>query len=709
MPIQPYRERPFDQEITAFFNHHHGLEVDSAADVAVTADGTVYATNRAGIARFDGQRWQLIRDPNLLPGANGGPLAADPDGSLWVGSSTGIAHLKDGRSQHWYGHDVPTRWTLDLTPDGKGGVWTLMSHEGDLNSRDVWHFDGHKWQWWEVGPGPRKDPTSIALDGKGRPYIVLLGKVLRLRGKQWSRVNLKAGRAKAVTVEGAPDGTVWVGTTEGVIVLRDGKPERTIGKAEGLPVRGVTKIAFAPNGDVWLSHGTALSRLRGSQWRYYSPQTWFPGAHLSGLAFAPDGTVWLAASGGVGRIQTKRMTLTEKSAYFTDLFPAEHLRHNFVMTRVLSEPDNPNASSVWQVTDNDGYHTADYCAAEAFRYAVTKAEDARKNARAALEGCLRLVRLPEKRGFLARSAFRKDDTRISAVAGEWHESSDGQWLWKGDTSSDELDVHMFAYSVYFDLVADEAERKEIATMMSELMGGVIDNGYLLLDLDNKHTRWGIWAPELLHSEAWAAQCKLNSMEILSYIRNAYHITGEQKFMDSYRYLVDQHGYAETIRTEQLATHYMAFHKFDDALAFHAYYPLLKYEDDPKLRAIYLDSLDRFWQFLRPERSPTITILCNIFLERNEDLEVIFETLSGYRLDRAHRTILNSIRQDIEWRTERDTRLMSKPLPAPERIHYDWTRNPYIPDFNGSGHNLRYPTSFILPYWMARYHGLLEPA
>ena len=709
MPIRPYKEQPFDQEITTFFNHHHGLEVDGVSDVAVTADGTAYGTNRMGVARFEGQQWQVVRHPDALPGGNGGPMAADPDGALWVGCSNGVARLKDGRWRHWYGADAPTRRIHDLAPDGKGGVWLVMSHEGDLNSRDVWHFDGKQWRYWEVGPGPRIDPTSVALDGKGTPYIVLLGKVLRLRGKRWARVNLKAGREKAVTVAGAPDGTVWVGTTDGVIVLRDGAPERTIGKAEGLPVRGVHEIVFAPNGDVWFSHGGAASRMRGSQWRYYSPHTWFPGGSVTGIAVAPDGTVWMASEGGASRVQTKRMTLTEKSALFEARMATLHVRHGFVMDRVMTEADDPNASWQWFVTDNDGYRTADYCAAESFRYAVTKAEEARRNARLTLEAIMHLVRLPEKRGFLARSAYRKDDPQISAVAGEWHEASDGQWLWKGDTSSDELDVHMFTYSVYFDLVADEGERKEIAAMMSDLMGGVVDNDYVLLDVDGKHTRWGVWAPELLHSQAWAEQCKLNSMEILSCVRNAHHLTGEKKFEDAYRYLVEEHDYAETVRKEQLATHPLKFHKFDDALAFHAYYPLLKYETDPALRQIYLDSLDRFWQALRPERSPMITTLCNIFLERNEDLEVIFEALSGYRLDTAGRTVINSIRQDIEWRTEQGVRLMSKPLPSPERVHYDWPRNHYLPDRQGSPHRIHYANSFLLPYWMARYHGLLEPA
>lgn len=708
MPVQPLREQPFEQEMCKFFNRHNGLEVDLAYHVAVTADGTVWAANPRGVARLEGEQWQVIRHPDLLPGANGRCLVVDAQGSLWVGSSTGVARLKDGRWHHWYGEGAPTREIHDLAPDGKGGLWALMSHDGDLNFRDVWHCDGSKWQCWEVG-GVRQDPTRIALDGKGTPYIVFLGKVLRLRGKRWSRVSLKAGRAKAITVAGAPDGSVWVGTSDGVIVLRDGAPERVIGRAEGMPVRAVQQIAFAPNGDVWFSHGVAASRLRGSSWRYYSPYTWFPGGRLNRITVAPDGTVWLAASEGVCRLKTETMTLAQKSALFEAAVPAEHMRYGFVMERVLAVADDPNSPWHWQVTDNDGSHTADYCAAECFRYAATKAEDARKNAREAVNGCLRLVRLPEKRGFLARSAFRKDETMVASVAGEWHESSDGQWLWKGDTSSDELDGHMFAYSVYYDLVADEQERRTIAAAVSDLIAGIAENGYVLLDLDGKHTRWGVWSPELLWSDHWQPQRKLNSLEMLSYLRTALHMTGDRKFDDAYRELVETHKYAETVRTSQLGTEPQSFSKFDDLLTFHAFYPILKYETDPTLRAIYLDALERFWQFVRPERTPLYTAMVNIFLEKNVDFEVLHEALAGHRLDRAARAVVNAVRQDLEWREVEGVRMLTKVLPSAERSHYQWHRNPYLSERPHAPNRIGYPTSFLLVYWLARYHGLLVPA
>ncbi len=709
MPAGPLQERVLEQEICTFFNRHHGLEISGAYAVAVTREGTVWAGTALGVARFDGERWQVVHHPDAIPGGEVCRLAADPEGALWVGSSTGVARFQGGQWHHWYGEEVPTRDIHDLVPDGKGGVWAIMAHEWDLASRDVWHFDGRKWRYWEVAHGQGDELARIALDGRGVPYVIRTGKVLRLRGRRWVRVSLKAGRATALALASAPDGAVWVGTTDGVVILRDGVPERTIGKPEGMPVRGVHDIAFAPNGDVWFSHGVAASRLRGSEWRYYSPYSWFPGNALSNVAVAPEGAVWLAGSAGVGRIETRKMTLTEKSALLEALVPKYHLHDGLVLEPWLEDPEDPKSGWHWQVTDNDGSHAAEYCAAESLRYGVTKAEDARRNAREAMRGLMRLVRLTGRRGFLARAAFRKDAPGIVSVAGEWHESADGEWLWKGDTSSDELDTHMLAYGIYYDLVADQAERKELAEMISGLIGGIVDNGYVLLDLDGKHTRWGVWSPELLGSPEWEPERSLNSLEMLAHLRSALHITGERQFEDAYRYLVEKHGYAETVRTSQMANNPYIFSKFDDVLACKAYYPLLKYESDPALRAIYLDSLDRFWQFVRPERNPLFTAVANIFLQRYEDLEVIFEVLSGYRMDQVRRGVFNSLRQDVKLSRIEGRRVVDRVLPGAERWQYDWGNCSYEAD-RGDGPDRRdRPSPFLEVYWMSRYHGLLSPA
>ncbi|UCH35769.1 MAG: hypothetical protein JSV65_05295 [Armatimonadota bacterium] len=697
-------DEPSVQEFRTLFTRFDGLPSNEVRDLALTADGTVWAATAAGLARFDGKLWERIWVAGALAGANVGRLAAGRDGDLWVGGSTGVSLLREGQWRHWWGYESPTRWIHDLAPDDNGGVWAVMSHEGDLATRDVWHLVGDTWQFWQVGAA--RDISGIALDGAGRPHVVSDGALLTLDRDQWQAVDL--GGAEVLGASAAPDGSVWVGTSDDVIVLREGAIAERIGKAEGLPVAGVRKVAFGPDGDVWLTHSTAVSRRTTTGWRYYSPDTWVPGDGANAIALASDGTVWMAGSQGVARIESSSMTLADKAQPLDSLTPALHMRDGFLCDVAYAVPNDPDSPRHFHISDNDGLWTAEYVASQCFRYAVTRAPEAKAHARAGLEALMRLVEVTGLPGFFARAMYRLDDETVAAVAGEWHLSSDGQWVWKGDTSSDEMDGHMFAYGVYYDLAADEQERERISALVSRLVGGIIDNDYILQDTDGKHTRWGVWSPSLLNeSPEWQAQQKLNSLEILSHVRTALHITGEQRFRDAYRELVETHGYAENVRREQMATPIDAFHKFDDDLAMLAYYPLIQYEDDPGLREIYLDSLARFWEFVRPEVNPLHVFMCNALLCRKEGLEPAVEVLRGYRMDHASRAVVNEVRQDVEWRQVGRRRLLVKPLPGAERAAYHSNQNMYASERRASPGRMRMPTPFLWTYWLARYHGLIS--
>ena len=123
-------------------------------------------------------------------------------------------------------------------------------------------------------------------------------------------------------------------------------------------------------------------------------------------------------------------------------------------------------TSTWQNSDddNDGEYTGGYLVMESFRYAATGDEDARLKARKAFDFLCYLQTVTETEGFFARTIVPADwtevhdpnrtyseqqkadalvrDPRYKAVETRWHKSSDGEWLWKGDTSSDEMVGHI---------------------------------------------------------------------------------------------------------------------------------------------------------------------------------------------------------------------------------------------------------------------------
>ena len=84
--------------------------------------------------------------------------------------------------------------------------------------------------------------------------------------------------------------------------------------------------------------------------------------------------------------------------------------------------------------------------------------------------CSLLHQVTGIRGLMARSVV---DENVTVDGEEWHESSSEQgWLWKGDTSSDEVVGHMFAFPLVYDLVAedDEAMKDEVETLVDDIIG-----------------------------------------------------------------------------------------------------------------------------------------------------------------------------------------------------------------------------------------------
>ena len=72
-------------------------------------------------------------------------------------------------------------------------------------------------------------------------------------------------------------------------------------------------------------------------------------------------------------------------------------------------------------------------------------------------------------GLMARSVLKENSTIPDGV---WHNSSTCPgWIWKGDTSSDEVVGHMFAYPIVYDLVADgEEEKQMVEDLVDDIVG-----------------------------------------------------------------------------------------------------------------------------------------------------------------------------------------------------------------------------------------------
>ena len=476
-----------------------------------------------------------------------------------------------------------------------------------------------------------------------------------------------------------------------------------------LPHLEVTALAKG-SGAVWIGTRNGAVRYTDGYRRteYFAGRRWLPDDEVVGVA-VDGGGAWVQTRTGYAHIRYMPTTLEEKSAAFVRRVQERHTRWGLTADSHLERPGDL-ASNQPRSTDNDGLWTAMYVAAEAFRFAVSRAPDARENARRGMQAIMRLEQITGIPGFPARSFIRKGVDHQPAD-GEWHDTPDGQWRWKGDTSSDEIVGHYFVYPLYFDLVADASEKPELQRAIDRITNHILDNGYQLIDVDGQRTRWGWWAPD----EIWRDpdETGLRALHMLSHLRVALHMTAEpsyrQKYQAAYDDLVQRHRYHLLTRNQKVMVPGHINHS-DDELAFLSYYPLLRYETDPALLEVYKDSLERSWRIERPERNPLWNVIYAAGTGAKEfDREQTLRTLQEIPMDLIQWTVRNSLRRDVPMdalvdRHEQRQALIV--LPYDELPMSKWNGNPYRLDGGSAGRSEDDGAYFLLPYWMGRHHGLI---
>ncbi len=661
VPEAAYRLKPYPQLIATRYTAKDGLPAGAIARVAI-GDGRVYASGPGGVAVYDGGKWRK-------PGS---------------------------------GENAPE--TPNIVPAGVLPAGAQVASAAAARDGAVWVVTG--------------DGALVIRSGKAEP----LSYPKTYKAHQ-AMPNIDARPASVVA---DPAGHVWIATNRGVLATDGADWFHPLDRSDGMPYEDVLCLHLAANGDLWGGTTQGAWRLRAGQWRYFHGLRWLPGNRVNAIASEPSGVVWLATDAGVARIEERSMTLERKAKHYEQITAARHNRRGYVTSCGLKKPGDPAGGFVHEASDNDGLWTAIYVGAECFRYAVTKDPDARSLAKKSMEAMLDLVRLSGHPGFPARAVIRKgeevtgyDPTETVRIESEkdliWYQSPvDANTLVKGDTSSDELDGHYFAWLLYHDLVADDAEKREIARIVAAVTDNILTHDYTLVGHTGRKTRWGVFGPRFINDDPfWWEERGLNSSELLCYLKVAHHICGDKKYADAYEDLIRKHHYLLNGLNYRRDIAWNNLNHSDDELAYCVYYPLLRLETDPARRAILVQTVASTWNGgertagLREEQSPFYSFIYAAGTGAPCRTEEAVATLQDWPWELVDWEARNSHRTDVTLRTARGERRveLTRVLPASERPLMKWNGNPWSPD-GGNPNSEEDGAAWLLPYWMGRYHGVI---
>lgn len=557
--------------------------------------------------------------------------------------------------------------------------------------------------------------NDMVPDAQHRLYVATMDGLWRRENNKWQNLDdvvmASANERKYFTLATGNDGAdVFFSALRSVGCIAGNGDHKVWSSVNGLPYGPAKMIRWSGN-DMWLGTDKGVIK-KDTAWHYYNGKRWLSDNQVNDILALKNGAVWIATPEGINEIKQTSITLKQKADSYEQTIALRHNRRGLVNISRLSIPGDLSSSKT-QNEDNDGLWTACYLAASCFRYAVTKEPAALESAVRTFEALERLETVSGIPGYPARSYALASDQVVQSRSPHpkhWHSSPDGKWQWLDDTSSDEITGHLFALSLFYELVADDTQKQRVTGLINRIVTHIVDHNFLLIDFDGLPTRWGIWNPDSLnHSPHRMYERGLNSLQILSFLKTAFHYTGNKKFEAAYQTLTEQHGYAKNALYAKMFGPFENSHS-DDILNFFPYYGLLRYAEGDSYHPLYVRSLERSWNAVRSDRMPVWNIIASALLGKNCDLDIALRELQQYPLDLIDWSMENSHRWDLlhDPLPDRQGKAQSvMPVPSAESSVSRWNTNPKQLNSGQGGKTEEAGTYFLFAYWMGRYYGFFD--
>ena len=311
-----------------------GFSKETITSLAQTGDGYLWLGSGLGLLRFDGVRALPWQPPvgQELPGMQIHHLLAARDGTLWIGTTSGLATWKENQLKQI--PELAGQFISFLLEARDGTVWisTYSDSGGKLcdSKKGVIHCaalqvgaetlyedrNGTLWVGllngiWRWKPGTAKffpiatdnfGVTSFAEDRLGQ---LLFGSYMGIRRVLDNGVAAYQSSAPSYRwpVEGMfrdREGGLWVGTSEhGLVHIHENGRIDVFSHLDGLSGDYARRFLEDSEGSVWVATGDGIDRFRDYAVSTISTNQGLSNAAAVSLFPARDGSLWISTLGGL--------------------------------------------------------------------------------------------------------------------------------------------------------------------------------------------------------------------------------------------------------------------------------------------------------------------------------------------------------------------------------------------------------------------------
>jgi hypothetical protein len=371
------------------------------------------------------------------------------------------------------------------------------------------------------------------------------------------------------------------------------------------------------------------------------------------------------------------------------IIQSRHLPFGGILDPVFSTP-NSQAITGYTRCGDSALWTGHYLAAESYRYKVSGDPTALANAQAALAYLKALVDVTGT-DLLARCVVPMNSNYAAGITSEEsangiYQSGDDYWI--GNTSRDEYIGVFFGLSVAYDLLGSGAQ-PAIQALATRLINFLTAHA------------WSVVMPGGSASTTFV----IRPDEQLGLLQVGRQVDSAQ-FAGAYQSLAAIASPVAGIPVAvDAADNRDSYFKFNlDAINL---FSLIRLETDATLLARYQSAYQLFHNAIQAHRNAHFNMIDRALNGANSTRDL--DTVAYLRqwLFRPRRDFYTDLRGEYPSCVSTDE--SCDPLPIVQRIPTDflWQRSPFQFDGGGSGLIESAGIDYILPYWMARYYGVLN--
>lgn len=292
----------FSSDRVAAYDRSSGWPGGVTSSFAEGPDGTIYIGSFGkGVVtlRPDGTLGSIAAASDGLADDLIRSLLVTRDGTLLVGTSSGLSYRRRGESRFQLRKEVGAGYVHSLCEGHDGTLWvgtarglTALSPGGGVRS-------------WRRADGLLEDEVESISEGQdGKIYVGTGRGVSVFDGKAFESLTMSNGLppGRIFATLAAPGGTLWFGGDGGVTSWKPGSPPeyRRYGLADGLPSLPVSALLITRSGVVWAGTARGAAHLVGGEFKAHGGRETVLSEEVYRRASFLDskGRIWWGTPGG---------------------------------------------------------------------------------------------------------------------------------------------------------------------------------------------------------------------------------------------------------------------------------------------------------------------------------------------------------------------------------------------------------------------------